>query len=102
MSADLHPDPGAGLVAETLPHEAVSVLDPTGQHRIFKHRRAGVRFGVNRRGATIWSVCVTIEGRDFVVPPAWIHDTEGAPLETTRGFATVLQFPAGGRHGGAA
>ena len=102
MTGDLHPEPGPGLVAEILPREEVSVLDPTGQHRIFRHRRAGVRFGMNRNGSTVWSVCVSIEGRDYVVPPAWIHDTAGAPLETTRPIATVVQFPAGGRRGGAA
>jgi hypothetical protein len=97
MSCDLHPHPGPGLVAEPLPRSVVVVCDPEGKHRFFAQPRTGTRFGLNRAGNAVWSVCVAVAGRDYVVPPSWIRDAAGAPLETVAASAVILAFPQGGR-----
>jgi hypothetical protein len=96
MNGALHPDPGPGLVACTVLREAVTVLDPAGRHRLFKTQRAGIRFGVNMAGCTVWSVCVTVGGVDYVVPPCFVRDAPGDAASIELPSAVIIPFPARG------
>ena len=91
-----------GLRAVELPPLVVQVLDPAGKHRLFKTAKFGTRTGANCRGDQVWTVCVTVGGVNHVVPPNWVCDADRCELlDTELPSVNVIQFPAGGRRGGA-
>jgi hypothetical protein len=96
MIGALHPDPGPGLIARELPRAAVTVRDPAGLHHFFKSDRRGIRFGANFCNGIVWSVCVSIDGRDYVVPPTFVRDAAGDAVSFDVPSALIIPFPPRG------